>query len=554
MKLKKSLFPVTLALALGSSLFLTGCDNNQSDEKALQLPSVNVTVFETKPLDYTVKVALPARVVASQIAEIRPQVGGIILKREFEESSNVTEGQSLYQIDPAIYQANYDSALASVASAEASAKLSQLTLNRYINLLKNKSISQQDYDKAAADSQQAHAAVLVAKANLHTAKVNLDYTKVYSPIDGYIGKSNVTEGALVGASQSTAMAIVQKLDPIYVDMTQSVSNFEKNEKDRNKIYTPNEKVEIFFNDGSKYAADGHLIFSDKNVSETTGTVILRAQFANPNSELLPGMFIKPLVTLGNIKDAILVPQKGITSDQAGNYTTIVAVPIPKDQELTIISDNVLARFGIPYDGKKPEEKKAAEEKQRATKFAILYDTNSPESIAKAKETATKEAEKIITKAMGKSILAQYGVPYDSKKADSQSIAEEKAKTAEYAILYNTNDADSVKNAQKTADDKAEAIYSALLKNGFNETNELKVNNQFYYFEKRSNIQVYSGLSGYWVVTSGINAGEKVVVTGLLNLSSLRPGNNSLKTFANIVAEPGSLSQEQLDQMIENNVK
>lgn len=460
MKLRRSLFAVTLALALGSSFILTGCDNQKTTEQQVKLPSVNVTVFETNPLDYTVKVALPARVVASQIAEIRPQVGGIILKREFEESSNVKEGQSLYQIDPAIYQANYDSALASVASAEASEKLSKLTLERYRNLLKNKSISQQDYDKAAADAQQADAAVLVAKANLNTAKVNLDYTKVYSPIDGYIGKSNVTEGALVAASQSTAMAIVQKLDPIYVDMTQAVSKFEQNEKDRNKIYTPNEKVEIFYNDGSKYSQQGHIIFSDKNVSETTGTVILRAEFANPDSTLLPGMFIKPLLTLGNIKNAILVPQKGITSDQAGNYTTIVAVPVPADKEQEIISKSLLASGKIPFDKNNPEAVKAAEQK------------------------AADEAQQII-------------------KAQHESNKQDKT---------------------------------------------------FYYFEKRDNVQVYSGISGYWIVTGGINAGEKVVVTGLLNLTSVRPGNSDAKIFANIVSAPVSLSQAQLDEMIENNVK
>ncbi|WP_392559525.1 efflux RND transporter periplasmic adaptor subunit [Orbus mooreae] len=457
MKLKQKLFPFTLALALGSSLILTGCDNNKSADVLTKLPTTSVTVFETQPLDYTIKVSLPGRVIASQIAEIRPQVGGIILKREFEESSNVTEGQSLYQIDPAIYQANYDSALASVASAEASAKIAQLTVNRYKDLLKTKSISQQDYDKAVADGQQADAAVLVAKANLNTAKVNLDYTKVYSPIDGYIGKSNVTEGALVAAGQSTAMAIVQKIDPIYVDMTQAASIFEKNEKERNVIYTPDEKVEIFFNDGSKYPSLGRIIFSDKNVNETTGTVTLRAQFSNPTSQILPGMFLKPLLTLGNIKNAILVPQKGITSDAAGNYTAIVAIPVPEDKELEYIKSALIVRT-----------------------------PNQTESEVKA--------------------------------------ANEKAEQDALAIIKERKASD---NADKS----------------------------FYYFEKRNNVKVYSGISGYWIVTGGINAGEKVVVTGLLNLSGKQNLNSPEgRTFANIVAAPQLLSQQQLDQMIENNVK
>ncbi|WP_392561943.1 efflux RND transporter periplasmic adaptor subunit [Orbus sturtevantii] len=460
MKLKKALSPITLAVTLGCSLLLTACDSQKSNEQLVKLPSVNVTAFETSPLDYTIKVALPARVIASQIAEIRPQVSGIILKREFEESSNVTEGQSLYQIDPALYQANYDSAVANVASAEASAKLSNLTLTRYKDLLAKKSISQQDYDKAVADYQQTNAAVAVAKANLNTAKVNLNYTEVHSPIDGYIGKSNVTEGALVSAAQSTAMAIVQKIDPIYVDMTQSVSIFEKNEQQRNKVYTPDGKVEIFFNDGSKYSSDGNIIFSDKNVSETTGTVVLRASFANPDAQLLPGMFLKPLLTLGNIKEAILVPQKGITSDQAGNYTTIVAVPVPEDKALDIISKALLAH-GL-----------------------IKYDKNNSEALKDAEKEAKVEAQKII-------------------------------------------------QAQKQSDKKDKT---------------------FYYFEKRNNIQVYSGISGYWIVTGGISANEKVVVSGLLNLTSVRPGATDAKIFANLVAEPTTLSQAQLDEMIENNVK
>lgn len=459
MKFKQALFPLTFAVALGSSLLLAGCDN-KSNDSVVKLTEVNATVFDTQGLDYTIKTTLPARVIASQIAEIRPQVGGIILKREFEESSDVKEGQSLYRIDPAIYQANYDSALASVASAEASAKITQLTVNRYKDLLKTKSISQQEYDKAVADAQQADAAVLVAKANLNTAKVNLDYTKVYSPIDGYIGKSNVTEGALVAAGQSTAMATVQKIDPIYVDMTQAASIFEKNEKERGTLYTPDQKVEIYFNDGSKYPYDGHVIFSDKNVNQTTGTVTLRAEFPNPDSQILPGMFLKPQLTLGNIKNAILVPQKGITSNQAGNYTTIVAIKVPTDKEVEYISTAILPQI-LKNPNPTIEEKKAAEQK------------------------AIVEAQRIIKER------------HDDEKIKDKS---------------------------------------------------------FYYFERRNNVKVYSGISGYWVVTGGISAGEKVVVTGLLNVPGTNINDPKNRTFVRIVGEPQSLSQEQLNQMIEHSIK
>ena len=398
---------LTLPMALTGLLLLTSCDNQSKDGKG-QLPMV--TVFKVQPLNYTLKINLPGRVVASQIAEIRPQVSGIVLKREFEESSNVKAGQSLYQIDPAIYQANYDSATASVASAKANANIAQLTLKRYAGLLNTKSISQQEYDKAAADAKQAEASVLVAQAAEHAAKVNLDYTKVYSPIDGYIGKSSVTEGALVSAGQATPLALVQQLDPIYVDMTEAATRYNKYLQDENIIYEPakGDNVELFFNDGSKYALPGSIKFSDMTVNETTGTVTLRSQFSNSEGKILPGMFVKPQMTLGTIKNAVLVPQQGITSNQKGQYTAKILQP----------------------DG-----------------------------------------------------------------------------TVEY----------------------------------------------------RQDIKVYTGVSGYWVVTSGIDIGEEVIITGLLNLTAVEREANKPKSEQRIIkataiGEPKVLSQEELDNLIKNSVK
>ncbi|OCG44498.1 hypothetical protein A9G35_07930 [Gilliamella sp. Choc5-1] len=390
---------LALPVACAGLLLLTSCDNGKSQD-GNQLPKV--TVFEVQPLNYTLKISLPGRVVASQIAEIRPQVSGIVLKREFDESSNVKAGQSLYQIDPAIYQANYDSAVASVASAKANANIAQLTLKRYAGLLNTKSISQQDYDKAAADVKQAEAAVLVAQAAEHTAKVNLDYTKVYSPIDGYIGKSSVTEGALVSAGQPTPLALVQQLDPIYVDMTEAATRYNKYLQDENVIYEPakGNNVELFFNDGSKYALPGNIKFSDMTVNETTGTVTLRSQFANNEGKILPGMFVKPQVTLGYIKNAILVPQQGITSNRQGQYTAKILKP-----------DNTI--------------------------------------------------------------------------------------------------------------------------------------------EYRQNIEVYTGIGGYWVVTKGIDVGEQVIVTGLLNLTAVETGK---PMKGQKVGDPTMLTQGQLDSIIQKSMK
>jgi membrane fusion protein, multidrug efflux system len=354
MKLTKIFTPIAMTLALSGGIFiLTGCKDENPNSQPKQIPTLPVHVYKVEPVDYTIKTVLPGRVVASRVAEIRPQVSGIILKREFIESTDVKAGQSLYQIDPAIYQATYDSAVANLASVQAKANIAQLTLNRYKGLLATKSISQQDYDQAAADLKQAMAQVMVAQANVNSAKVNLDYTKVYSPIDGYIGKSNVTEGALVSAGQTTPMALVQQLDPIYIDMTQAVIKYEQNGQNKGTLYQAPEKtkVELFFSDGTKFQQEGYIKFSDKTVSETTGTVTLRAEFANPpvidkngsqQRRLLPGMFVKPVVTLGTIKNAILVPQKGITSNVNGQYTAKVV----NEQGLVEQRDNVKVYAGV----------------------------------------------------------------------------------------------------------------------------------------------------------------------------------------------------------------
>lgn len=334
MKISKILSSISMVFVLLSgTILLTGCgDGSNSNQK--QIPTINVQVFKVEPINYSIKKILPGRVIASRIAEIRPQVSGIVLKREFTESTDVKTGQSLYQIDPAIYQATYDIAVANSESIKAKANIAQLTLKRYSGLLTNKSISQQQYDEAVANVKQANAQAMVSEADVNKAKVNLDYSRVYSPIDGYIGKSNVTEGALVSVGQTPPLAVVQQFDPIYVDMTEAVIKYEQNQQDYGVIFQQSAKipVEIFFSDGTKFDQTGYVKFSDKSVDETTGTVTLRAEFANPliiNSNgsqqrrLLPGMFVKPIITLGTIKNAVLVPQSGVTSNAQGQYTAKV---------------------------------------------------------------------------------------------------------------------------------------------------------------------------------------------------------------------------------------
>lgn len=299
-----------LFMALG---LLVGCHDDKTQQSAKQVVAVNV--FHVNPLTYQLKVTLPARVTPYEVAEIRPQVGGIIQKREFVESSMVEQGQSLYQIDPAIYQAQYD-------SAEATLNNATLNFNRYQALLKNKAVSKQDYDSAYATMKEA-------LASFNVAKTNLDYTKVTAPISGYIGKSNVTVGALVANGQSTELAVIQKLDPVYVDMTQSASQFLSFQSQKNKLFKPVDKVNLYLPDGSIYPYQGDVIFSDRSVNETTGTITIRAEFKNPEEHILPNMFVKPELIIGEIENAILVPQSAVTLNADLTYSAVVVVPDAK---------------------------------------------------------------------------------------------------------------------------------------------------------------------------------------------------------------------------------
>jgi membrane fusion protein (multidrug efflux system) len=310
---------------LGSGMFLlAGCDNNQSGAAGA---APEVGVVKLKPEKFTLTTELPGRTKPYRVAEVRPQVSGIILKRQFTEGSDVNTGQSLYQIDPATYQTAYDSAQGELAKAEASAELSHLTVKRYAPLLGTHYVSSQDYDKAVANAKQADASVIAAKASLEKARIDLLYTQVSSPINGRIGKSSVTEGALVTAGQPTALASVQQLDPMYVDVTQSSTDFLnlKRELAKGSLKQGSEDivVELILEDGSLYSQKGTLQFSDVTVDETTGSITLRAIFSNPNQELLPGMFVRARIKEGVKEAALLAPQQGITRNPRGQATALV---------------------------------------------------------------------------------------------------------------------------------------------------------------------------------------------------------------------------------------
>lgn len=368
MNKNRGLAPLAAVLMLSGSFLLTGCDDNKSQQAAQQQPpEVGVVTLKNEPLQITTE--LPGRTSAFRVAEVRPQVSGIILKRNFVEGSDVKAGQSLYQIDPATYQAAYDSAKADLAQAEANARVAQLTITRYKPLLGTKYISQQDYDTAAGTAAQTAAAAQAARANVETARINLAYTKVTSPISGRIGKSSVTEGALVSSGQTTALATVQQLDPMYVDVTQSSDEFlrlrAELESGQLKQNDGKANVTLLMQNGNAYPQTGTLEFSDVSVDETTGSITLRAIFPNPDNRLLPGMFVRARLDEGTNPTALLVPQQGVTRTPTGQATAMVVGADNKVESRNITANQAFGDKWLVTEGLKAGERVITTGIQRA---------------------------------------------------------------------------------------------------------------------------------------------------------------------------------------------
>ncbi|MEI7186429.1 efflux RND transporter periplasmic adaptor subunit [Dickeya dianthicola] len=327
MNKNRRLTPLAAMLMLSGGLVLTGCDNKASQGGAQQGGAPEVGIITIKSQTLNIITELPGRTSAYRIAEVRPQVNGIILKRNFVEGSDVKAGTSLYQIDPATYQAQYNNAKAALVQAQANAEIAQLTVHRYKPLLGTNYVSKQDYDQAVATARQTEAAVAAAKASLDNAQISLNYTRVTAPITGRVGKSTVTEGALVSNAQATAMTTIQQLDPIYVDVTQSTNDFLrlKKELESGTLQQTNGKanVQLTLDSGTRYSQAGTLEFSDVTVDETTGSITLRAVFPNPDHNLLPGMFVRAQLDSGVTPNAILVPQQGVSRTPRGDATVML---------------------------------------------------------------------------------------------------------------------------------------------------------------------------------------------------------------------------------------
>lgn len=329
---------------------LTGCDGQENPQQHAQAPQVSVHIVKSAPLAVTTE--LPGRTDAYRVAEVRPQVSGIILHRNFTEGSDVKAGESLYQIDPATYQAAYDNAKGELVKAQAAANIAHLTVKRYVPLVGTQYVSKQEYDQAVATAQQADASVVAAKAGVESARINLAYTKVTSPINGRIGKSSVTEGALVTNGQSTALATVQQLDPIYVDVTQSSSDFMRLKQQTSLQKGDTSSVELLMENGQPYPLKGTLQFSDVTVDESTGSITLRALFPNPQHMLLPGMFVRARIDEGTQPDAILVPQQGVTRTPRGDATVLVVNEKNQVESRTVVAPQAIGDRWLITEGLK----------------------------------------------------------------------------------------------------------------------------------------------------------------------------------------------------------
>jgi len=390
MNKNRGLTPLAVVLMLSGSLAVTGCNYKESQQGAPHAPQVGVVTLKTEPLNVTTE--LPGRTAAFRIAEVRPQVGGIILKRNFVEGSEIKAGTSLYQIDPATYQAAYNSAKGDLVKAQANAQISRLTVTRYKPLLGTNYISKQDYDTAVATAAQADAAVVSAKAAVESARINLAYTKVTSPISGRIGISSVTEGALVSTGQTNALATVQQLDPIYVDVTQSSNDFLrlKQELADGSLKQVNGKaqVKLLLDNGKEYSQAGTLEFSDVTVDETTGSITLRAIFPNPNDALLPGMFVRARLDEGVNDNALLVPQQGITRNPRGDATAMVIGADNKVELRTVTTTQAIGDKWVVTDGLKSGDKVIVTGLQKI-KPGVQVTAQEVDQNAAAPATATK---------------------------------------------------------------------------------------------------------------------------------------------------------------------
>ncbi|CAN5200078.1 efflux RND transporter periplasmic adaptor subunit [soil metagenome] len=351
-----------VALAFATVAGLSAC-GKKAPPPAPPPPTVGYIVVKTEPVSLTTE--LPGRTSAFVTADVRPQVNGIIKARLFTEGTDVRAGQVLYQIDAAPYRAAYDQAKATLANAQANLTTQKLQAGRYAELVKINAVSKQDNDNAQATYQQAAANVQQYQAALEAARINLGYTRITAPVSGRIGRSLVTIGSLATSGQTTALATIQALNPMYVDVSQSSDELLKLKRDMaggelSRGGPQSVKATLVFSDGSKYPLSGQLKFSEAQVDPTTGSVTLRAVFPNPNGQLLPGMYVREIVTQAVDETGVLAPQQAVTRDPQGQATAMVVGPDGTAQPRKLVADRAIGDKWLVTAGLAPGDKLISE--------------------------------------------------------------------------------------------------------------------------------------------------------------------------------------------------
>lgn len=357
-----------LAAVLFIGLLVINCGES-SQQAPPARPAPEVVTLTIQPQHVVLTTELPGRTTAFRVAEIRPQVNGLILKRYFTEGSDVSAGELLYQIDPASFQSALENAKAALGRTEANLPAIEARAKRYHKLLSDNAVSQQAYEDADAALRQAQADILYWRATVESARINLSYTRMTAPISGRIGRSNVTEGAIVTAYQPMALATIQQLDPIHVDVNQSTTELLRLKRRMadghiDKESGDQKQVKLILEDGTEYPYPGTLKFRDVTVETTTGSVTLRMVFPNSQGMLLPGMFVRAVITEGSNNQAIMIPQQAVSRDPKGNPIVLIVDSESKIQQKLLILDRAIGDQWLVTAGLAPGDRIVTEGLQK----------------------------------------------------------------------------------------------------------------------------------------------------------------------------------------------
>jgi membrane fusion protein, multidrug efflux system len=357
-----------LAAAVLCGMLMASCQPGQQQAPP-PAPTPQVTVVTVQPQQILLTTELPGRTSAYRMAEIRPRVNGLVLKRLFTEGADVQAGDLLYQIDPAPFQAALANAKAALGRSEANLPAIRSRVARYQELLADKAVSQQEYDDAASALSQTEADIAYGQATLETARINLAYTRITAPISGRIGRSNATEGAIVTAYQPQALATIQQMDPIYVDVPQSTTELLRLKRRLaggllNQNGSDQKTVTLLLEDGTRYPQEGTLQFRDVTVDPSTGSVILRAIFPNPEGFLLPNMFVRAVMKEGVDEKALLIPQQAVSRDPKGNPVALIVDADNKVHQRMLEVDRAIGDQWLVASGLEPGDQVIVEGLQK----------------------------------------------------------------------------------------------------------------------------------------------------------------------------------------------